>query len=133
MEERYQAIYSIGEAAKKLGVVVPFLRSLEKAGILLSARTVHGKRLYSECDLDYIRLMIGSSRLKDMSLEEIHCKLAGQRCWEVVGCDPSVREKCPNYRNLQEPCWLRSDYSLEEKSMRCHDCPVYRAVPDFID
>ncbi len=132
MIDKYEPIYTIGEAAKRIGVVVPLLRSLEKAGILLTARDKHGKRLYSECDLDYIHALMNASRLHEMSVEEIHCSLGAQRCWDIVDCPAAVRKNCPRYRNLQEPCWLRKDLSPEDKAMKCHDCPVYRALPEFI-
>ena len=132
MKDRFEPLYSIGEAAKRLGVVVPLLRNLEKAGIVLSARNEYGKRLYSECDLDYIQTLINASNLREMELEEVYRHLAGQRCWELVKCEPSLREACPQYLNLKAPCWLRTDLSEKEKSFRCHDCPVYRAAPEMI-
>ena len=132
MTDRFEPIYSIGEAAKKLGIVVPLLRNLEKAGVLLSARTSHGKRLFSECDLKYLQRLLESVDRLNLDLDDVHRKLAETPCWEILKCEPEIRSACPRYFNYQEPCWMQANLTPEQRSERCHSCPVYRSVSELI-
>lgn len=135
MEDKYQPIYSIGEASKKLVVVVPLLRTLEKAGLVLTARTEHGKRLYSQCDLDYIQSILQLAKRKEFSLEDLHRLIGSIRCWEILECEPSIRNNCPHYLKIQKPCWLEGDCPWVEgecpekgRVEHCRDCPVYKSI-----
>lgn len=128
MEENNQIYYTIGEAAKKLGVVVPQLRMLEKSELVLTARTEHGKRVYTDCDIDYIKALLKLAKKKKFTLNDMNECLGSVRCWEVVHCPPEMRFKCSSYLNLSKPCWIDSDCSDEEKKEKCRDCKVYSGI-----
>jgi DNA-binding transcriptional MerR regulator len=130
MDDRHLPKYSIGEAAKMLGVLVPFIRQLEKCDLLLTNRTEYGKRLYSQCDIDYIRALVNLG--KTHNLEQINSMIAGFKCWEIIECSPAMRQECPNYLNIRTPCWARKDLSQEEKEKRCLACPMYRTAMENI-
>ena len=127
-EERYKPLYSIGEAAKILGVVVPFLRILEKTDLILTARNEHGKRLYSQCDMEYIKAILELGKKQRRSIEEIHASIAGFRCWEILECSQEQRQKCPKFMNIDQLCWIRNDIACSESVDKCRSCQVYRSL-----
>jgi hypothetical protein len=49
-------------------------------------------------------------------------------CWELRGCDPEARARCPAYQGAPQPCWQvfrRAGGRLPE---RCFGCPVFLAA-----
>ncbi len=131
-KDRYKPAYSIGEASKRLGVVVPLLRMLEKAEILLTTRNEYGKRLYSECDLDYINALIELGRNENMTIKDIYQTIARIKCWEILNCSEEDRKLCPNYLNMSRPCWTHKKESCDEDFENCRECSVYRSVAELI-
>ncbi|MBC8204538.1 MerR family transcriptional regulator [bacterium] len=129
MKNKHEPIFSIGEAAKALGILVPVLRNLEKANLLITVRTAHGKRLFSQCDIDYIRGLMKHAAKKGVTLEQIMKELNNIKCWEIVECDLEPRHRCPKYNQQGQPCWARSDITCEYQSQNCHECPVYLSIP----
>jgi len=132
-EDRFKPVYSIGEASKKLGIVVPLLRLLERSGLLISARNEYGKRLYSQCDLDYIRALIDLSREYNWTLEEAHQHVSSLKCWEKLECSPEQRRCCPKYQNLKVICWVDRWRECKEEHKDCRECEVYRSLYQLIN
>ena len=132
MDDKNKPVYSIGEASKKLGVVVPLLRMLEKSDLLLTARNEYGKRLYSECDLDYIRVLIETGKKKNASVEDFQESFAGLKCWEILECPHERTINCPHYSSTGIPCWADRQKLCEEDYDKCRDCPVYRSLAELI-
>jgi len=130
MDELSSPEYTIGEVAKKLGIVVPLIRMLEKTGLVLSARDEHRKRLYSQCDIDYIDALIKVARSKDYSLEDMNQCIGAIKCWEVIDCPLEVREKCPQYTEFNKPCWVGKDCPEQEREVVCRECPVYLTISE---
>ena len=130
MEDNNQTYYSIGEAAKMLGVVVPQLRMLEKSSLVLTARTEHGKRVYTDCDIEYIKILLKLAKKKHFTLHDMNECIGAVRCWEVVNCPPELRLKCSNYLDLSKPCWIDSECSDEEKKEKCRECKVYSSISE---
>ena len=54
----HEPVYTIGHAAKKLGVSVPTLRMYEQTGLIMSFRTETNRRLFSRHDLYHIQIII---------------------------------------------------------------------------
>lgn len=132
MSDRNEPIYSIGETAKKLGIIVPALRVLEKVNLLLTARTEYGKRLYSDCDIEYIHAMIILAEEKELTLETLKDEITELNCWEILECEPEIRRNCPQYKNKIQPCWAREDITCDYQASTCYECPVYRAIPQAL-
>ncbi len=130
--DRFKPVYTIGEASKKLGVIVPVLRLLEKSELLLTARNEYGKRYYSQYDIDYIRALIDLSRNKDWSLEEVHQCISGLKCWEKSQCSPQQRSACSKYLHSENPCWAKHGENCSESFDDCRECPVYRSLAEMI-
>lgn len=77
MEER---IYKIGEVAELLGIEQHTLRYLENSLKLRIKRNDRGDRLYSESDLDSLRLVL---KLKDKGLNTTAIRMALENSEEV--------------------------------------------------
>ncbi len=45
-------------------------------------------------------------------------------CWEVKGCAPETREKCPAYQ-AAAPCWIALRQADGRMPERCFTCPVF--------
>ena len=132
MDEKYKPIFTIGEAAKQLGVVVPFLRILEKTNLLLTARNEYGKRMYSQCDIEYIRVLLDLGLKRNKSIDEIIRSVEVLRCWEILECEAAERSKCPKYMNINTMCWMRDDVICEGNPDRCRECMVYRSLYELL-
>lgn len=64
-------LYTVGEAAKMIGIAPSAIRYYEKEGLLPQAqRTKSGRRMYCESDLEWLR-MIECLKKTDMPLKEI--------------------------------------------------------------
>ncbi|MBI3363242.1 MAG: hypothetical protein HY023_19240 [Chloroflexi bacterium] len=46
-------------------------------------------------------------------------------CWEIRGCDPAQREKCPAYGLRPLPCWLAWRRLTGRVPECCFDCEVF--------
>lgn len=134
MEEidKFEPVYSIGEASKKIGVIVPLLRALENSNVLLTTRNEHGKRLYSECDIDYISAVIRLGRSGNSTLEDIQKNISELKCWELLNCPESKREECPHYKNPHKPCWNEKPLHCGEEVENCRQCNVYRSLSEIL-
>ena len=124
-----EAVYTIGVAAKKLGVSVHLLRVYEREGLILTERTPSGRRMYSDLEIEKarcIRQMIGEYGMNFAGLKRI---LALLPCWKIRGCDGNDKEKCNAIKSNNLPCW-----ATEEKCAHplpsCRDCIVYQSIID---
>jgi MerR family transcriptional regulator, heat shock protein HspR len=106
-------VYTIGVAAKMVGVSVQLLRVYEKEGLILSSRTETGRRMYS-----------------DLEIEKILCirrMLALLPCWKLRQCNDHDKNSCHAFHAYERPCW-----ATEEKCAHpldsCRDCIVYKST-----
>ncbi len=120
-----EPVFTIGVAAKKLGVAVPTLRMYEKAGLIIPFRNETGRRLYSFADLrrfSYIKRQIKSEGL---NLEGIRRLMALLPCWELKPCSSELREKCPAYNDCKMICWMFPATACKNEQRLCRTCSVY--------
>lgn len=120
-----EPVFTIGVAAKKLGIAVPTLRMYESAGLIIPYRNESGRRIYSFADLkriSYIRRLIKSERL---NLAGIRRLMALLPCWELKPCSTEQREKCPAYRDCKTVCWMFPTTACKVDERSCRSCPVY--------
>ena len=131
-DERFEPKYTIGETSKRLGIIVPVLRMLEKSNLVLTARDDFGKRLYSQCDIDYIGAIISLAKINGKCIEEIQHSISGMKCWEILECPTVNRDNCAKFKNYQAPCWMKRSELCEESHEDCRDCQVYRSLVDLL-
>ncbi len=122
--------YSIGSVARMLGVSVQTLRLYEREGLIVTAKTPGKQRRYDQQDLERLRCIrkaITEEKLSIQGIKRIHALIP---CWELVGCSPEDRDRCPAYRGHEKGCWAyRHRGTMCEKAV-CKECPVYELSGD---
>ncbi len=131
-EGDYEPVYTIGHAARKLGVAVPTLRMYEKAGLLLPCRTSTNRRLYSRNDIQLIEIIIDLIRNHHLNLEALKRFAALIPCWRIKKCPESTYLSCSAYTHPTNPCWYIHDVKCTKAQRECRTCDVYRNAPRVI-
>ena len=118
--------YSIGEAARMLGISTHSLRVYEREGFILSQRTESGRRYYSEIEVAKVRNIMRLIRDEGLNFNSIRKILSLIPCWAISGRSKSECAECAALRQNSQPCW-----ALEEKcnqsEKKCGSCPVYQS------
>ena len=120
-----EPVFTIGVAAKKLGVAVPTLRMYEKAGLIIPYRNETGRRLYSFTDLNRVNYIKRSIKLEGLNLEGIRRLMALLPCWELKPCSNELRQKCPAYNECKIICWMFPNTACKDEQRCCRSCSVY--------
>jgi MerR family transcriptional regulator, heat shock protein HspR len=118
-------LYSIGTAARLLGVSVFTLRMYEKEGLIIPSRSDGNQRVYSERDIERlvcIRRAINDEKISIAGIRRIHAFIP---CWEIIGCSESERTSCPAYTNHDGGCWTLSGKKNTCDTRECRICDVY--------
>ncbi len=121
-----EPVFTIGIAAKKLGISVPSMRMYEHEGLLLPFRTDTGRRIYSQEDIlrvDRIKSLIKSEGL---NLEGIRRLVSLIPCWEIKKCSMKERKGCSAYYNQTKPCWMLNESGCPRNPQDCRTCEVYQ-------
>jgi MerR family transcriptional regulator/heat shock protein HspR len=100
MREDYrEPLYTIGIAAKLIGVCPATLRIWEKKGLIRPKRL--GKnRYYSKCDIDRLEYIKDLIQRRRINIKGVKTILNTMRCWEVKKCHPKERDVCPVYVSI---------------------------------
>jgi MerR family transcriptional regulator/heat shock protein HspR len=125
-------VYTIGVAAKLLGVSVHLLRVYEQEGLILSSRTPTGRRMYSDLEIEKVRCIRRMITENGMNYEGLRRMLALVPCWRLRKCNHNEKEGCIAINNSERPCWATEEkcsHPLES----CRDCVVYQATVDCND
>lgn len=124
-----EAVYTIGIAAKKIGVSVHLLRVYEREGLILTDRTETGRRLYSDLEITKARCIRKMIQEHGLNFAGIRRLLALLPCWRMRNCADHEKESCSAFQITDKPCW-----ATEEKCANplpsCRDCPVYQKSVD---
>ena len=94
-------VYTIGIAAKFLGVCPATLRLWEKKGLIKPAR-IGKNRFYSKDDIDRlecIKYLLQKMRMNIAGVKEI---LETRFCWEAKDCSEKMRKNCSVYLHCQK-------------------------------
>ncbi len=125
-------VYTIGVAAKLLGVSVHLLRVYEQEGLILSERTPTGRRMYSDLEIEKVRCLRRMIKENGMNYEGLRRMLALVPCWRLRKCNHQEKKACVALNNSERPCW-----ATEEKCSHpldnCRHCIVYQATVDCKD
>ena len=100
-ENEHIPVYTIGIAAKLLGVCPATLRLWESKSVIKPAR-IGKDRFYSKCDIDrlaYVKCLLEKRRMNLAGAKEI---LDRNFCWTVKDCTEEVRRICPVYPHHQK-------------------------------
>jgi MerR family transcriptional regulator/heat shock protein HspR len=118
-------MFTIGFAAKKIGVSPETLRLYEREGLVLTYKTETGRRLYSQRDLEWIfciRRQINENRLNIGAIKRL---LALVPCWDIRQCSDEDRKACPAYLSSDKVCWEMENKPTVCDQEECRRCEVY--------
>ena len=122
-----EAKYSIGVAAKMLGVSVHLLRVYENEGLLLSERTATLRRFYSDLEIEKARCIRQMINQLGMNFEGIRRLLALAPCFSLRDCGEKKNTGCPAFSSSDMPCWASETKCLHPLNS-CRECPVYQKL-----
>ena len=122
-----EAKYTIGIAAKMLGVSVHLLRVYENEGLIISERTPTQRRLYSDLEIEKARCVRQMINESGMNFEGIRRLLALAPCFKIRDCGENEKTACPGFAGFDRPCWAREEKCLHPLD-NCRDCSVYQKL-----
>ena len=127
-----EPLYTIGVAARLLGVSAHSLRQYEREGLILPFKTASGRRLFSDLELAKVKCIRRLIREEGLNFAGIRHMIAMVPCARLRECPGETRAACRLSRDRNAPCW-----TLEERCARplpsCRDCPVYRRIVNCRD
>ncbi len=100
-EQETLPVYTIGIAAKLLGVCPATLRLWETKGIIKPSR-IGKNRFYSKRDIDrleYVKCLLQKRKINVAGVKEI---LDSNFCWDLKECSEKARNTCPVYLRHQK-------------------------------
>lgn len=126
-EEQSEApLYSIGTAARMLGVSVHTLRMYEREGLIIPFKKESHQRLFSDADMERLRCIRQAITEEKISIEGIKHIQSLIPCWKLLPCSDDDRKVCPAYNGFQGPCWLIRHTSTTCLDRECRSCHVYK-------
>ena len=126
-----EPIYSIGVAARKVGVAVPTLRLYEKEGLIVPYRTSTNRRLYSVNDLRIVTSARELIQTRGLNFAGIRRLMSYLPCWKIRGCDPALYRDCQVPYITDSPCWSGGKASWRTCDGDCQSCRVYDLAPQI--
>jgi len=119
-------VFSIGSAARLLGVSVQTLRSYEAEGLILPEKSTGGQRRYSRADIERLECVRHAITEQKIGIAGIRHMQSLVPCWQIVNCTPEERHRCPAFRNHDGGCWTYHHLNNACASRDCRLCEVYR-------
>lgn len=129
-EDSHKPLYSIGTAARMLGVSVQTVRLYERSGLIVPYKGETNQRRYSDSDIERLRCIRAAINGEKMSIEGIRRVLSLIPCWAIVHCTAADRESCPAYNGHSEPCWALRKKGSFCSERDCRTCEVYTNFAD---
>jgi MerR family transcriptional regulator, heat shock protein HspR len=125
-----KVVYSISEAAQKLGITARMLREYEKKGLLSVYRDTNGYRFFSKDDIHWIQCIRDLIHEEKISINGIKRLLAFIPCWEIKKCSKEVQAKCMAKIDKTRPCWQNNTKCKNDE--KCYTCEVYKTIIDRV-
>jgi len=129
-EADWEAIISIGTAARMVNLSVSALRKYEKEGLLIFHRTDTGRRLLSRADVRRIKLIQHMINDIGLNIEGIRRLLALLPCWDLKPCGHECARRenggCQAHTDAGRPCWMLDRSVCLCEGEDCRNCNVYR-------
>jgi MerR family transcriptional regulator/heat shock protein HspR len=123
-------VYSIGSAARILGISVHTLRMYEREGLILPFKTETHQRRYSSSDIERVRCIRTAINEQGFNIAGIRSVQALLPCWELKNCTDQERSVCPAYEGHAGGCWTYAHAGNACASNDCRVCEVYQASTD---
>jgi len=123
--ESHTPVYSIGTAARMLGVSVQTLRMYESEGLIVPYKSSGNQRIYSDEDIERIeciRKAINEEKISISGMKHIHGMIP---CWDIIKCSDEERSACPAFKNHIGGCWTYTHDRSVCATRECRLCEVY--------
>ncbi len=121
-------VYTIGVAARMLGIPITIIREYESWGLTRPCVTETGRRLFSDVDIRNMREIRRLQREARLNLASIRFLAGCLPCWLLKPCSPEEREKCPVPSRAGVPCWDSKDSACSPSCEDCRTCGVYQML-----
>ncbi|MFC1669864.1 MerR family transcriptional regulator [Spirochaetota bacterium] len=119
-------VYTIGIAARMVGLSVHALRLYEAEGLIITHKTDTGRRLFSDLELEKIECIHSMVQEEGLNFEGIRRLMALVPCWKIRSdCSGKKRKSCDAYKNKTKPCWSTKE-KCGHPMQSCRDCTVYQ-------
>jgi MerR family transcriptional regulator/heat shock protein HspR len=130
-----EPVYTIGIAARKLGVSVHALRLYEREGLIRPFRTETNRRLYSDIEVRKVEWIKQMIRELGLNFEGVRRLIALVPCYRHRrDCSKEVREDCSFYQHKDKPCWAcDTPCAAKNEGNGCRDCSVYLSMLGYSD
>lgn len=119
-------LFTIGTAARMLGISVHTLRMYERDGLIIPFKAESNHRLYSVADLERvacIRRAIAEEKMTIAGIRRLHAMIP---CWELIPCTVEERRACPAFRSHDGGCWTAEEKGRVCSTRDCRLCTVYQ-------
>ncbi len=123
-------LFSLGSAARILGISVHTMRMYERRGLIVPYKTETKQRRYAESDIDRLRCIRNAINVEKISIEGIRRVLSLIPCWAIVHCGEGDRQGCPAYNGHSEPCWALKRKGAFCTNRDCRSCELYQNYGD---
>ncbi|MDP1675956.1 MAG: MerR family transcriptional regulator [Bacteroidota bacterium] len=123
-------VYSIGTAARILGVSVQTLRLYESEGLIITTKSDGNQRIYSESDIERLRCIrkaINEDKISIGGMKQLHGMIP---CWDIIKCSSEERSVCPAFSNHIGGCWTYAHEHSACSKRDCRLCEVYQRSSD---
>lgn len=131
-EKFLEPVYTIGIAARKLGISVHSLRLYESEGLIRPFKTDTGRRLYSDLEIEKVQCIRQMIQEDGLNFEGIRRLLSLVPCWKLRDCGASSEKRCNAFEQRKKPCWATEEKCLKPMDS-CRDCPVYQRLVNCKD
>jgi MerR family transcriptional regulator/heat shock protein HspR len=131
-EKFLEPIYTIGIAARKLGISVHTLRLYGAEGLIVPYKTETGRRIYSDLEIEKVKCIRKMIQEDGLNFEGIRRMLALVPCWKLRECGASQEKRCNAFEERTRPCWASEERCLHPLPS-CRDCAVYQRLVNCRD
>lgn len=118
-------LYTIGTAARMLGISVHTIRMYEREGLILPYKKESHQRLFSDADIERLRCIRRAINEDKVSIEGIKHIQALIPCWAILPCSDEDKNRCAAYTSYDQPCWISYSKNTVCETLDCRTCNVY--------
>lgn len=104
------------------------IRQYIDEGLIIPYKLESKRHLFSEYDIQRLRLIRHLIRDRGLNFTGIRALLAMIPCWGIRGCSKKDRNSCGAYSENFQPCWNASEKGRECLNVNCRDCEVYHII-----
>jgi MerR family transcriptional regulator/heat shock protein HspR len=121
-------VFTLAIASQLSGIPAHSIRQYIDEGLLIPYKLESRRHLFSQYDIDRLKLIRNLIREKGLNFAGVRTLLAMVPCWKVRNCPESVRYNCGAYSENFNPCWMASEKGSICKNESCRDCEVYHSI-----